>query len=197
MELHQSQLPDGLHWGTESDELDELFDVLSNSRRRAVLHYLKQHTGDCPIGISELSRVLAAWEQDIPKEQVAYDDRHSVHTSLQQFHLPKMADSGLVSYNEQETEVGLTPLADGLDVYVETVSAEKTPWSTYFVCLSAAVTATVIATWLGITPFTLLSGIEWSVLAGVTFLVSSITFAYDQHNHRLGTGERPPLLTDG
>jgi len=124
MELHQSQLPDGLHWGTESDELDELFDVLSNSRRRAVLHYLKQHTGDCPIGISELSRVLAAWEQDIPKEQVAYDDRHSVHTSLQQFHLPKMADSGLVSYNEQETEVGLTPLADGLDVYVETVSAE-------------------------------------------------------------------------
>lgn len=197
MDLHHSRLAERLHGGTESDELDDLFDVLSNRRRRAVLHYLKQHADDCPVSINELSRVLAAWEQGIPKDQVAYDDRHSIHTSLQQFHIPKMVNSGLVDYNSQETRVDLTPFADGLDIYVETVSEEKTPWSTYFVCLSSAVTAVVAATWFGLSPFTMLSGLEWALIIGVAFVVSSLVFAYDQHNQRLGTGEKPPLFTDG
>ncbi|MBX0286115.1 DUF7344 domain-containing protein [Haloarcula salinisoli] len=197
MELHTSRLEEGLADGTRSDDLDDLFDVLSNGRRRAVLHYLKQHRQDCPIEISELSRVLVAWEEGIPRDQVGYDERHSVHTSLRQFHLPKMASSGLVRYNDQETEVELTPIANELDVYVETVGADTTPWSKYFVTLSLTIGAALVATSLGVVPFTVLSGLQWSIVTVVAFIVSSLAFAYDQRQHRLGEGEKPPLFTRG
>lgn len=182
---------------TESDELDDLYDALSNSRRRAVLHYLKQRDEERAVDISELSRVLVAWEQNVAREQVAYDDRHSVHTSLRQFHLPKMEDSNLVNINPQGTEVELTALADGLDIYVEPVAENKVPWSTYFVGLSVISGFFMSIASVGVGPLAALSGLRISIVVVVAFVISSLVFAYDQRRHRIGAGEHPPLPDTG
>jgi DNA-binding transcriptional ArsR family regulator len=182
---------------TRSDELDDLYDALSNSRRRAVLHYLKQRDEESAVDISELSRVLVAWEQNVTREQVAYDDRHSVHTSLRQFHLPKMEESNLVEINPQGTAVELTTLADGLDIYVEPVTENDAPWSTYFVGLSVVSGFLLSIASVGVWPLATLSGLQISVVVVVTFVISSLAFAYDQRRHRIGAGDHPPIPDEG
>lgn len=186
-------------YATESDrpakEIDELFDIMSNSRRRAVFHYLKQGDG-VDVEISELSRELAAWECGIDPEQVTYDDRHSIHTSLRQFHLPKMEEGGLVEFNDQGTRVTLTEDADRMDLYVEAVSEGEVRWSTYFLSLSAVLALVTGAATLGIEPLAVLSAQGWVVLESIAFVVSSIVFWSSQQDDLLGSEGAPPLFSE-
>ncbi len=179
--------------GTE--EIDELFDIMSNSRRRAVFHYLKQGDGTA-VEVSRLSRELAAWECGVEPEQVSYDDRHSIHTSLRQFHLPKMEDGGIVEFNDQGTRVTLTDEADRTDIYVEAVSEDEVRWSTYFVSLSAVLALTTGAAILGIQPPTALSVQGWVILESIAFAVSSLVFWSSQQDDLLGSEGVPPLFSE-
>ncbi|MFC6725279.1 hypothetical protein ACFQE1_13045 [Halobium palmae] len=171
---------------------DDVFDVLSNQRRRHLLHYLKQRDGDGEIELSEISSQLAAWEQGTAPEMISYADRKNVHTALYQFHLPKMADAGFVDYDQRSGSVRLTEAARGLEVYLETGSDRDVPWGMYFLGLSCVTTAVALATWLQLGPTASLPVGVPAMFVAVAFLASSVAFAYRTHFVMRIGAEGPP-----
>ena len=88
---------------------DRVFELLKNRRRREVLHYLYEHDGTA--SVSTLSEWIAGRENDVPMEEVTTTQRKRVYVGLYQTHLPKMADAGVVEYDEQTKRVALTDRA--------------------------------------------------------------------------------------
>lgn len=89
---------------TNSDiEMDQVFGILKNKRRRYVLKYLS--SAEDVITLSELAEQIAAWECDKEVAQITSQERKRVYVGLYQCHLPKMADVSAVSYNKQRGKI--------------------------------------------------------------------------------------------
>lgn len=85
--------------------LDVVYDILKNKRRRFVLLYLESVEGSVTIG--ELAERIAAYENDLPVEGLNAQQRKRVYIGLYQCHLPKMADAGLIEFNQNRGKVEL------------------------------------------------------------------------------------------
>ena len=168
---------------------DETFELLSNHRRRYTLHHLYD-VGDADIG--DLSRQVAAWENNTTPAEVTSTERKRVYTSLQQFHLPKLDEKGVVEYDERAGEVEIAGLADDLDVYLEIVEGKDIPWSQYYLALAAVNAGLLAAVAVGAWPFTLLPGLAWGVFAVTTFTLSAAVHTYHSRSMRLGRNGTPP-----
>jgi len=94
---------------------NELFDLLADGRRRAVLRYVLERSDE--VRLEELSEEVANGETgstgELP-EQLSIELHHA--------HLPKLADAGLVRYDPESWAVEplaaateLAPLLAGLD----------------------------------------------------------------------------------
>lgn len=77
---------------------DSLFEVLSDRRRRFVLHSLQ--TAELPVSADELTTEIVAWEARRPVSARSGDERDGIKSSLLHNHLPRMAESGLIDYDE-------------------------------------------------------------------------------------------------
>ena len=88
-------------------ETDALFEVLSRERRRYALYCLQRYRN--PMTLADLADEVALLERgerslaDVPEEKVK-----SVYMSLYHSHVPKMADEGVVEYDQDEDAVRLT-----------------------------------------------------------------------------------------
>lgn len=87
------------------EELDRLYTVLSNARRRAVLRHLIEEGGESTL--SDLAEATAAEENGMPVVQLTSDLRKRTYVALYQCHLPKLADLGIVEYNQERGTVEL------------------------------------------------------------------------------------------
>jgi len=168
---------------------DEAFKLLSNHRRRYAVHHL-QREGDAEIG--DLSQQVAAWENDTESAEVTPTERKRVYTSLQQFHLPKLDEKGVIEYDERAGEVELSDGAADLDVYLEVVRGKDIPWSEYHLGLAAVNAALLVAYATGAWPLTIFSGLSWWVFAVVATGVSAAIHTYYSRSMQLGVGESPP-----
>ncbi len=81
-------------------ELDEVFTALGHPRRRYLLYSLVN--GAPTATLPELATQIAAWENDKSPGAVSDDERAEIHTSLYHSHIPKLADLGVVEYEEDE-----------------------------------------------------------------------------------------------
>jgi len=181
----------------ESGELsqDDRFDLLSNHRRRYALHYIK-HNGDRAT-LGELSDQIAAWENEIDLEEVGYDERKRVYTSLQQVHLPRMDEAGVVEFDDREGAVEIGPAAADLDVYLEVVEGRDVPWSGFYLGLSGLDLLVVAAYAAGVPVVSAVPAIGLAVFVVTTFLVASLAHLYVTRTEmRLGEGEQPPELSE-
>jgi len=181
----------------ESGELsqDDRFDLLSNHRRRYALHYIK-HNGDRAT-LGELSDQIAAWENEIDLEEVGYDERKRVYTSLQQVHLPRMDEAGVVEFDDREGAVEIGPAAADLDVYLEVVEGRDVPWSGFYLGLSGLDLLVVAAYAVGVPVVSAVPAIGLAVFVVTTFLVASLAHLYVTRTEmRLGEGEQPPELSE-
>lgn len=168
---------------------DECFDLLSNYRRRCALHYLEQH-GEATI--SDLSEQVAAWEYEISPDDVSYDERKRVYTSLQQVHLPRMDEVGVVEFDSDRGTVETGPAAEELDIYLDVVSGRDVPWSVLYVVMALANAGLFAGGLAGVTLLGRIAPLGWAVFAVTTFLVASLAHAYLAWTEmRLGTGEPP------
>ena len=111
---------------------DDLFELLSNPRRRYVLYYLTKHAAEVDLGT--LATQIAAWENDIELSQVSGMERKRVYTSLQQVHLPKMDDSGVVTFDKRSGMISLNVSLTELE-FGERYHNEY-PWHRYYALLS-------------------------------------------------------------
>lgn len=181
--------------GPESEVLteDEVFDVLSNDRRRFAVHALER---DEPADIGDLAEQIAAWECDVSVEEVNYDQRKRVYTSLQQSHLPKLDDAGVVEFDKSRGVVEPTPALDEVDVYMDVVRGNEIPWSEYYLGLSAVSVALLGAVWANAWPFVLLPDLAWATAVIAGFSVSALVHQYYADKLKIGSGEKPPELRD-
>lgn len=92
------------------DERDDLFDMLSHSRRRFTLQHLK--SAETPLLVEELVTKIMANENHRPMTPDSGADREAIEVSLRHAHLPKMADGGFVRYDVSDQMVTLADRAD-------------------------------------------------------------------------------------
>lgn len=180
--------------GSEADTIDrdELFEVLSNRRRRYTLHYLKQCESD-RVDLSDLSTQVAAWEERVPPAEVRYEDRKSAHTALAQFHLPKMSDAGVVDYNAGRNTIELTDDGDDLTVYLEAIEEHDIPWSVYFVSVAVLAGTTTLGVLVDAPGLAAFTSTDVSLFVTGTLLLSSLAFLYDSRARMLlGSDGTPP-----
>jgi hypothetical protein len=171
-----SRTSDGLTKG-------EIFDVLRNQRRRFVLQYLKQV--DDPVELGDLATQVAAWEYDTTVEEVSSEQRKRVYTTLQQTHLDKMAEAGIVEYDADRGVIRSTDQTADLSIYLEIVPGREFPWQEYYLSLGAVSTALVTALWFDVYPFTMVSDLEWATLIAFVLTVSAIYHVHRQRDMRL------------
>jgi len=151
---------------------EEIFDVLHNERRRHVLQYLRQNGG--PVSLGDLASNVAAAEYDCTCEDVTSAQRKRVYTTLQQSHLPRMDDAGIIEYDEDRGVIETTPQTEELTVYLEIVPGGEFPWREYYLSLGAISLAVVTVLWVGVYPFTVIPPLVWATLISVLLTGSAL-----------------------
>jgi DNA-binding transcriptional ArsR family regulator len=146
----------------QSLPLDQVFEILKNSRRRETLHYLDENGGEA--SLSELAEHIAALENDTTVAAISSSQRKRVYVGLYQCHLPKMADMGIVEFNQNRGIVELGAAAPQLYQYLDNQSATERNWHKYYLSISVAglllFGLTVVATaGTGLIPLTALAGL--------------------------------------
>jgi hypothetical protein len=174
----------------ESLSRDDVFEMLSNRRRRYAIHHLKRAEGR--VSLSELAEQVAAWENETTIKGISSDERKTVYTSLQQFHLPKMEETGVVRYDDRAGTVELTDSAATLDIYLEVVDRYDVPWSQYYLGVSLIGATVVGLSTIGIYPFSAVPYAGWTVFLLASFMVSALAHYVLSRRMRLGEHERPP-----
>lgn len=136
---------------------DELFRILSSSRRRYIIYFLHEAEGEVSLG--DLATRIAAKENDRPPEDVTDSERQRVYISLYQTHLPKLEESGIVEYDEDERLVSMTPEMRQ-EGFFWMRSAEPTPWEQYYAGLGAAGWFAILLVYFQLVPL-----LSWPLVA--------------------------------
>lgn len=89
----------------DPSNVDELFDVLSDSSRRFVIACL----GECsyPLTIRDLAARLTAWKRGEPVDDVPLEAIETSYLRLYHVHVPKLAAANLVEFDEARGTVAL------------------------------------------------------------------------------------------
>ena len=157
----------------ESDGLSEgdVFDILSNPRRRRVVHILARRRG--AVTLDALARRIAAAENDIARTEVEYEQRKRVYTALQQSHLPTMDEYGIVRFNKDRGVIAPTDELDAVVPYLDIARGGSSPRDEYDAAAAAVCAAAIAAAWIGAWPFSLLTWFHWTVVLLVVFVASA------------------------
>ncbi|TQQ82085.1 DUF7344 domain-containing protein [Halonotius roseus] len=160
----------------KSSLIDELFDVLSNRRRRHVVYFLKHMTQ--PVEIGTLATQIAAWETDKPMAEVTRAERKRVYTSLQQVHLPKMDNVGLIRFEKPSSLIEPTPLLADVDLDSGSPDGGERPWHQYYALLSLTSIGVVGTATANIWPIRLVPMTAWFGTVVSLFFILACIHAY-------------------
>lgn len=100
--------------------LDALFDLLADFRRRTAYRTLCSH-GE--LSLPDLADEVAVAERGDALPEIAPDDVLKVYLSLYHTHVPKLADVGLVAYDQNSDYVTLTETGRALESPVRDLCA--------------------------------------------------------------------------
>lgn len=98
---------------------DDIFHVLQNARRRAVLRYLLENPDRDQFRMRTVAEEVAAWEHDTTVRHLSSTERQRVYIALYQSHLPKLDDFGIIEYDQNRGTIEPTPLLAGVSEYIE------------------------------------------------------------------------------
>jgi hypothetical protein len=157
--------------GSETPEKEQIFETLSNERRRYVLAYLQQYD-DGSVDLGELVSQVAAMENGLSVEKISSDQRKSVYVGLRQTHLPKMDAYNLIEYDADRGEIEPTEATENAKMYLEFVPEHDIPWAVHYAGLSLLLGSILALTWINVYPFSDLGGM---VIAGLAVIVVAIS----------------------
>lgn len=103
---------------------DVVFTLLAHPQRRFIIHYLL-HAGTAVL-VSELVEQVAAWNANCPVDRLSDEDRKQATISLQHNHLIKLADAGIIHYDEHQQLVEVTPAIATLAPHLQLLVAQRT-----------------------------------------------------------------------
>ncbi|WP_276300485.1 DUF7344 domain-containing protein [Halorussus lipolyticus] len=161
---------------------EEVFHAVKNLRRRYVLYYLQRYGG--PVTLGELAKQVAAWENDTTVPEVSSSQRKSVYSALHQTHLPKLESAGVLNYDPDEGTIEVTERATRLDLQLASDPQTSLPWHRLYLGLSALSLGALASVWTGLYPFTLLSGVQYTLLVIAAFGVIAMAHTYDLRQWR-------------
>lgn len=78
-------------------EIDSVYEALGHPRRRYLCYTLLK---DTEWSLNELATKIAAWENDIPDNEVTESQREEVYVGLYHAHVPKLIDEGVITFDE-------------------------------------------------------------------------------------------------
>ena len=166
--------------------ITELHHLLANPRRRYVIASLQ--SAEAPVAIGTLAERLIAWEEGIPVEEVRSQQRKTGYTALQQRHLPKLDDAGLVTFDKRSGTVSPNAILEEVDIYTEIVREGDFPWSYYYLGLAGVITALIAGQWWwGLLPNVLHTELAWGIFATFAFGMSAIVHIYHTKRSALET----------
>ena len=173
---------------------DQIFEVLSNERRRLILFYLNQQDEGKQVSFRELVDQVAAWENGTTVDELRSSERKCVYSALRQSHLPKLQKLGVIEFDHLRGEVILTDAAEDIEVYLEYVPGNDITWSQVYVGLSAIAATLVALHWAAVGPFGALDGIVLAGFIVTTFVTASVVHLVRTRQHRLDAAYQ---LVDG
>lgn len=151
----------------------QIFEVLSNERRRLVLRYLSQKNGEST-DLRPLVDFVAAEENGTTSEELDSNARKRVYTALRQSHLPKLHDIGVIEYDRLRGQVALSEAAREVQPYLDYFPNSPLKWSLYYLVLTGVGAAAVVLFWLGVGPFAGMSEIAVAIFLLLLFAIGSI-----------------------
>lgn len=170
----------------------EIYEILSNPRRRYALHAIKNEDGTTEL--SDVAEQVAAWENDKPVSEITSSERHLAYSSIQQNHIPKLERAGIITHDSGT--IKLTEEARDPDVYVDVVPGDSIPWAEYYLGLGAVSLGLVAAVWVGVFPESVPS-LAWAAVIAVLFTASAAFHVYQNREMNIGSDGKPPELRDG
>jgi len=145
---------------------------------------------ETPIELGELAEYVAAEECDKEKSAITGEERRRVYTSLQQVHIDKLEEAGVIEC-ERKT-ITPTERLEELEFYLEVVPGDEIPWAQYYLGLSGVAAALVASAWFGVYPDAL-TGYFWAAVTVTVFVVSAGVHYWQTKRNRLDT----EVITNG
>jgi len=149
---------------------NRVFELLSNARRRFIIHYLDSQNG--PVELNHLVQEVAAWENDKPKSELTQKERKRMYVSLYQMHIPKLDEAGLVNYDDEAQTVELSQRATQLQPFFG-ADTSGPRWQRYYI-LVAVFDAVLVGSSLLNLPWTEPISTLLLVIVGGSFLVLAV-----------------------
>lgn len=175
----------GIHPSPLSEE--ECFDLLSDYRRRLTVEYLRSR-GEVTT-IQELAIKIAARENGIPEDRLTDKQQKRVYTSLHHLHVPRMAEMGVIEYDEGKDTVAIGPSAATLEPYLDTDERKQTdrvPYAGLAILNLMAIGIVTVGWW--VLPSVSAGGIV--LLALVIFLLNALVHASVAATERESDGDK-------
>lgn len=172
--------------GPELDR-EDIFDVLSNGRRRYAIEYLKSHDETETIELSDLVDYIAARENDTTVPQVSYKQRKRVYSSLRQTHLPKLSDCRLIEYDRDRGTIALADGVKKIQMHLEYVPEDDIPWCYHYLGLAGIMGTVVGLVWLGVYPFSDLTTAGFGTILTAAFGGSAVVHTIHTKRNELGS----------
>lgn len=171
---------------------EDVYEVLSNRRRRYTIHYLKQT--DDPVDVSTLAEQVAAWENRKSVAELGSQERKRVYISLYQSHLPTLEKRGLVSYDDDRGVVELTDPINNSAIYLEVVAGENVPWSYFYFGLSLVSGLLLMLTYYEIGVLENVSAFAVGGVITLLFAISAVFQTIQTGRMQLGDEGPPPEI---
>ncbi len=171
---------------TNREELsrDLVFDILSSPRRRYMLYYL--HRAGDPVSIQELSARIAAWENDVPVDELTSQQQKRVYVSLYQTHIPKLEEAGIAEYDQEEGTVRLTSRVEQMDEYLADSDERAIPWELIYLGLALVSTALFLGVAFEVGALATVSLIAVGIAVSVAFGLVALAHAVSAHRSSRG-----------
>lgn len=80
-----------------------LFESIINLRRRTMIRYMGLLPPDAVVETSELARVCAAVERDLPLHKVNHQTYRQAYQSVQSRDIPKLVDANILDKHDRDT----------------------------------------------------------------------------------------------
>ncbi|WP_336133565.1 DUF7344 domain-containing protein [Natronomonas amylolytica] len=170
---------------------DLVFEILSNTRRRMLLFYLREHGGSATV--KELAEQIAALENEVDVDDLQRQQQKRVYVSLYQTHVPKLEEAGIVEYDDASGEVRLTNRAGEFDTYLTPTTEPEYPWRIHYLVLAA------LGGWLfvlSLTDIPVVSAIPTTALGVALVVAFGVSAAVQYWRHRQRQREIPAELLD-
>lgn len=151
---------------------DVVFEILSNTRRRMVLYYLRQSGGSATV--QELAEQIAALENDVDVDELQSQQRKRVYVSLYQTHIPKLDSTGIIEYDDAQGMVYLTDRAMEIDTYLTPTAESTYPWQLHYLVLAGVGGLLFVLSFLGVPVISAIPTLALGIVLMIAFALSTI-----------------------